>query len=394
MGSVEELVKELEAFAASTTAGAGLQDNPSLPPLHEQKEAAQQVAEELIALQSIFGEDNVQLLQLRRPTDAIAHSRPQKPASDTETSESWDPEVTIRLCIAFQIDAEIPDSDEPPLVRLSATLPPSYPIDEHAPQLQLLNRYIGAHGVDHSLFGCVLRVFMEGAGADDSRQGLWQPGNVALFDGIEKVRELVQSWYEEREGERVARRLADDSHRSQSITSFDPDDKREDEADSAMDVGTGEPERQKFEIISSPPIAERKSVFVGHVARIKDSSQVPLIIEQLLQDRKIARATHPVIHAWVCKPDGGGTVHRDCDDDGETAAGGRLAHLLDLLHLENVVVVVTRWYGGVQLGADRFKLINRAARDALEVARLVDGPLNPSEEAQRGISKKQQTSRR
>ena len=122
--------------------------------------------------------------------------------------------------------------------------------------------------------------------------------------------------------------------------------------------------------------------------------QVPLIIEQLLQDRKIARATHPVIHAWVCKPDGGGAVHRDCDDDGETAAGGRLAHLLDLLHLENVVVVVTRWYGGVQLGADRFKLINRAARDALEVARLVDGPLNPSEEAQRAISKKQQTSRR
>ena len=274
MGSVEELVKELEAFAASTTAGAGLQDNSSLPPLHEQKEAAQQVAEELIALQSIFGEDNVQLLQLRRPTDAIAHSRPQTPASDTETGKSWGPEVTIRLCIAFQIDAEIPDSDEPPLVRLSATLPPSYPIDEHAPQLQLLNRYIGAHGVDHSLFGCVQRVFMEGAGADDSRQGLWQPGNVALFDGIEKVRELVQSWYEEREGERVARRLADDSHRPQSITSFDPDDKREDESDSAMDMATGEPERHKFEIVSSPPITERKSVFVGHVARIKDPSQV------------------------------------------------------------------------------------------------------------------------
>lgn len=33
--------------------------------------------------------------------------------------------------------------------------------------------------------------------------------------------------------------------------------------------------------------------------------------------------------------------------------------------VENVLVVVTRWYGGVLLGPDRFKHINRVARDAL-----------------------------
>lgn len=58
----------------------------------------------------------------------------------------------------------------------------------------------------------------------------------------------------------------------------------------------------------------------------------------------------------------------DCDDDGETAAGGRLAHLLEILEMENVLVVVSRWYGGTLLGPDRFKLINQAARDALEKA--------------------------
>ena len=42
--------------------------------------------------------------------------------------------------------------------------------------------------------------------------------------------------------------------------------------------------------------------------------------------------------------------------------------------LENVLVVVTRWYGGVLLGPDRFKHINRAARDALTRAGLVDAP--------------------
>jgi len=62
----------------------------------------------------------------------------------------------------------------------------------------------------------------------------------------------------------------------------------------------------------------------------------------------------------------------DCDDDGESAAGGRLAHLLEILELENVLVVVSRWYGGTLLGPDRFKLINQAARDALEKAGLLD----------------------
>ena len=31
----------------------------------------------------------------------------------------------------------------------------------------------------------------------------------------------------------------------------------------------------------------------------------------------------------------------------------------------NVVVIVTRWYGGIHLGPDRFKHINSVARDVL-----------------------------
>ena len=57
-------------------------------------------------------------------------------------------------------------------------------------------------------------------------------------------------------------------------------------------------------------------------------------------------------------------TYQDYDDDGESAAGGRLLHLLQLMDVWNVVVVVTRWYGGVHLGPDRFRLINAAAREA------------------------------
>lgn len=56
---------------------------------------------------------------------------------------------------------------------------------------------------------------------------------------------------------------------------------------------------------------------------------------------------------------------QDNDDDGETAAGGRLAHLLQIMDVWNVCVVVSRWYGGVKLGPGRFRFINMAARDAL-----------------------------
>jgi hypothetical protein len=58
-------------------------------------------------------------------------------------------------------------------------------------------------------------------------------------------------------------------------------------------------------------------------------------------------------------------VIQDCDDDGETAAGGRLLHLMQLTDVWNVLVVVSRWYGGVKLGPDRFRLINQVGRDAL-----------------------------
>lgn len=59
-------------------------------------------------------------------------------------------------------------------------------------------------------------------------------------------------------------------------------------------------------------------------------------------------------------------LKHDNDDDGEDAAGGRLAHLLDIRDEDGVLVVVSRWYGGTQLGPRRFALINNVARDVLE----------------------------
>ncbi|KAK3366683.1 hypothetical protein B0T24DRAFT_596595 [Lasiosphaeria ovina] len=61
----------------------------------------------------------------------------------------------------------------------------------------------------------------------------------------------------------------------------------------------------------------------------------------LASDRRVRGATHNMT-AWRIRGAGGATF-QDCDDDGETAAGGRLLHLMQLMDLWDTVVVVTRW---------------------------------------------------
>jgi putative IMPACT (imprinted ancient) family translation regulator len=58
-------------------------------------------------------------------------------------------------------------------------------------------------------------------------------------------------------------------------------------------------------------------------------------------------------------------LKHDNDDDGEDAAGSRLAHLLEMRHEDGVFVVVSRWFGGTKLGAKRFAHITNVAGQLL-----------------------------
>lgn len=118
-------------------------------------------------------------------------------------------------------------------------------------------------------------------------------------------------------------------------------------------------------IASGEPFTVSKSTFQGHVARVRSAAQVAAVMSELLSDGHIARATHNIM-AYRYVDEATGRLHADCDDDGEDAAGGRLAHLLELMRVENAMVVVSRWFGGVLLGPSRFKHINEAARAVVE----------------------------
>lgn len=201
----------------------------------------------------------------------------------------------------------------------------------------------------------------------DAVAAVYEPGQVCLFDAVERFKELLAE--EEQGAEQGAVEStgqASDGDRAEWTPA---------PAESASpDLPGGDAETA---LAAAPPwilseaVTELKSTFVARCARVSSTEQAGQFVRHLLAtDKRIRAATHNIT-AWRVRGSGG-TSFQDCDDDGETAAGGRLLRLLQLMDLWDVVVVVTRWYGGQKLGPRRFALINQVARNAIVRAGLVD----------------------
>ncbi|CAG0880458.1 unnamed protein product [Darwinula stevensoni] len=124
-------------------------------------------------------------------------------------------------------------------------------------------------------------------------------------------------------------------------------------------------------------IVDRKSTFQAHLVQVTSLHQVKQVFRKLLENRKIADATHN-IYAYRIFDTQKKSFVQDCDDDGETHAGSRVLHLLQIIEARDVLVVVSRWYGGTLLGPDRFKHINNAARMVLQIAGFIPESSSPS----------------
>jgi len=132
------------------------------------------------------------------------------------------------------------------------------------------------------------------------------------------------------------------------------------------------PVTTSLEIFHSSPLIEKKSTFIAHCARVKSMAEVQEFRAFLLSDKKISRATHNIFAYRFSSPEG--LQYHDNDDDGESAAGGRLAELVRLMNLPcGVAVMVSRWFGGILLGPSRFTFINNVARALLEDRMISQG---------------------
>lgn len=95
--------------------------------------------------------------------------------------------------------------------------------------------------------------------------------------------------------------------------------------------------------------SEKKSTFQSHFAHVYSFDDVVAFRDLVLDDRKIASATHNILaYRFTCQTTG--VLYHDYDDDGETAAGGRLAEMIRLMDADNVAIIVTRNFGGILLG--------------------------------------------
>ncbi|KAJ4462201.1 putative ribosomal protein S5 domain 2-type protein [Paratrimastix pyriformis] len=110
------------------------------------------------------------------------------------------------------------------------------------------------------------------------------------------------------------------------------------------------PEEPEIEIIHGPPFVDRKSKFVAHLARVKTLAEVEQMRAILLRDKRIAQATHNVLAYRLSAP-----LLEARDDDGEGGAGDTMLYLLQKMNVMDVAVLVTRWFGGILLGPDRFR---------------------------------------
>mmetsp|Transcript_4694 Transcript_4694/g.13146 ORF Transcript_4694/g.13146 Transcript_4694/m.13146 type:complete len:295 (+) Transcript_4694:57-941(+) len=127
--------------------------------------------------------------------------------------------------------------------------------------------------------------------------------------------------------------------------------------------------QQQFAWRTSEPFVVQKSTFQGHVCRITQESDVSLAMDQLLYENKLssklARASHNMMAYRVCE-EPSGVWKSDNDEDGEDGAGSRLSHLLQVRNENGLLVVVSRWFGGILLGPKRFAHITNVARAALD----------------------------
>ncbi|CAI1890795.1 hypothetical protein SEUBUCD646_0D00750 [Saccharomyces eubayanus] len=154
----------------------------------------------------------------------------------------------------------------------------------------------------------------------------------------------------------------------------------------------------------SEVLIDRKSKFQARCCTLKNQKEIPSVLEELVQNNKsVSKASHMHMYAWRTAelPSDSDSQHKNqdqkkkgsknhknnnnnhgdkttkitvqpknveqgCADCGEAAAGQRLLTLLERANIFNILVIVTRWYGGTPLGSSRFRHISTCAVESLK----------------------------
>lgn len=118
-------------------------------------------------------------------------------------------------------------------------------------------------------------------------------------------------------------------------------------------------------------ISDRGSVFSAALFPVGTVAEVKGVLERIGREKEFRAATHNVVAYRVVGENGQLVEHKDDGVGGHRREPGAGRVVLEVLRAKGVVgavVVVSRQYGGVKLGGDRFRHFGAAAGMAVDAA--------------------------
>ncbi|KAF3026436.1 hypothetical protein E8E14_011752 [Neopestalotiopsis sp. 37M] len=119
---------------------------------------------------------------------------------------------------------------------------------------------------------------------------------------------------------------------------------------------------------ASSPVTFKESTFIVRATKITQVSERQSSMQALFKAiPNLQTASH---NAWayrVKKPDmfGSFTIREGSEDDGESGCGAFLLKVMREADTVDTLVVMTRWYGGIMLGPDRWRIMRNCLKEAL-----------------------------
>ena len=108
---------------------------------------------------------------------------------------------------------------------------------------------------------------------------------------------------------------------------------------------------------------EKRSRFIGHIWPVDSEDQAQALI------RRVKKQHYDARHNCWCYLLGGTVVRYSDDGEPQGTAGQPMLNVFQRENVENIVCIVTRYFGGILLGAGGLtRAYAKAAKDALDAA--------------------------
>lgn len=212
----------------------------------------------------------------------------------------------------------------------------------------------------------------KGASADEEGFGEGQPRVKVMGREICVLKRGGYEWKGEEEENNNNDNDQNDEGADHAATSSEPAAKTENDAKSttsafSLMMGSSFPNTNSVWSTSSS-VSLKKSTFVARATTITDPTQCLKLTQSLLDTNPSLRTASHNVWAYRIRPSTSSsstTVRESSSDDGETGGGDLLLRVMRESNVVDTLVIMTRWYGGVMLGPDRWRLMRNVVQGAL-----------------------------